>query len=958
MATDPHFSEVISLLPCTGEHNSTAFTDVKGKVWTATGSAKIVTNAPEHAGFGTVAASIQSAAGRITTGPHADWALGAGDFTLEGWFYNTSGSGSPFLQDMSPTNEFHSLFLDSSTSGRVVIDNLNKITGIVVPASAWYFYALVRYGNALKAYVNGVNVGTAGVLSGSVLISDGTGDVSMFSNASHTVWRGYAKELRGTKRARYLEDFEPPTGPFFDGNLVAQAESLILPLSLPVPSYTGEQTGVAESLIIPLVWPALQAQYDQAGVASSLTIPLTLPVPQGGIDQVGSAEPLVIPLTWPVAAGSAIVVGQTETLVIPWVWPAPTGSSDVVGQTEPLVIPWTLPRLVTFYRPPQEKTTYPVMAPETGADGLDMTPGGWAPYPATPLPSASMQSLHWAVSVRLGGVDVSARLTGTVTVEAEEDSARVANFSLTVPAGTAITIRAWFGQTVTIDFIRSAGGVPQPPVRLFTGRVAQPTYDLVSRVAGFACTDDLQNYCRQNDVSGLINGLSSTMIELPTDGWDKAQALLATRNASLQLDAHGQACVTEWDPNGDIDWLFDADTILDETPTLDVPDWLSQVNQVELEFSHRYTRLWSQRGQTSWFPPLTFTQMMVGHGMDNFNRFGPDRVVPYKFLPKKTVFDVFQNSGLVLDQSVKQPPVEIVTQFPGYYVDPSALGYPGLVFSEMPSGLVTIVLPNADVSYYSSSKRSYVLCQGFWAFWSRHWAQERENVIKVTLKNPVSVQLLGAVVEQRSARYTTEFDSASWESDAAKGLPVPDLGDANVDPVALNAAFRVEVAKAQKTIFASHRRSTVGFTTSLIADVSIGQRVKVETPHIKVTGQVRSLSFEMDIESGAATTQWGCAVMALQESLYPHVSAALPDLPPLPTPSVPGVNVDFNWEYEVIEDPPFGWEDDPGYQPVYKKNEATLSVEGVPDLYRDFAQKEAVLDYPVGWIEDELEIIA
>lgn len=775
--------------------------------------------------------------------------------------------------------------------------------------------------------------------------------------------------------------YSPPAGnALVFGSIVCLADPVNIGISFGTPLSVSNRTETATSAIIPINFGNPVAAYTRFFDAGETVLPIAFGEPDAIFGYLCDAESVDIPLSFGTPVARPVISCSASSVSIPLAISSPVGRPvnycnassvapvgiaignpsalvDFLCNAYPVVVNVSVSVPATFYQPAHEVTVYPDVTPDPEADGTISAPGGNAPYPNTPTPSKAVQSLVWRAVVTLGGVDVSDLLTGGISINAREDSARVADFSLSVPAGYQITIPAWFGQSVTIDFIRSVGGVDDAPVRLFTGRVGQPTYDIMARVASFACTDDLQNYCRNNDVTGLIGGLSSPMIEQPTDGWEKAQQLLETRNASLQLDASGLPFVTDWNPAADIDWLFDANVILDETPTIDIPDWLSQVNKVELEFSHRFTRLYSQVGRTDWFTP-PFTIMMLGHGLDNFNKFGPDSVVPFKFPPKKSVYEAFQGSGLVLDQSVITAPPAIVTQYPAIEIDDSALGYPGIVYAEMPRDYVSAIAPDGDVIYYVSSKRSFELCQGFVAYWSRSWTQQAEEVFKVSVKNQSSIDQFGEVTSSQTLRLTTEFDATAWEADAARGLVASGINNAGVNMLDVEAAYQVAIAKARKTIFESHRRSSVGFSTSLIPSAAVGQRVKIETEHVKTTGQVRSISIGMDIESGKATTQWECAVMTLNGSLYEHTDDVQTTLPGTATPSTPNTQVVFDWDYRIINAPPDGWEDDPGYVPDYVKNEAVLSVEGVPDVNRDFSQYETTVDLNVGWVEDIFEVTA
>ena len=109
----------------------------------------------------------------------------------------------------------------------------------------------------------------------------------------------------------------------------------------------------------------------------------------------------------------------------------------------------------------------------------------------------------WATIVTIAGVDVTARIIGDIRIDAEEDSARVADLTIS-PASTSFTVAAWVGKAVTIDITAMHTGSPTSVTRLFTGIIDTPVLDLVWRRIGLRCTDDLQ---------GIVEALESVDID-------------------------------------------------------------------------------------------------------------------------------------------------------------------------------------------------------------------------------------------------------------------------------------------------------------------------------------------------------------------------------------------------------------------------------------------------------------
>ena len=206
---DPFFNAVVLLLHMDGTPGTAAFTDVTGKTVTAVGSAKLSGTTVK---FGSASGAVVDGPGYLSLAGTDAFAL-TGDFTIEGWIYATAALGCPLVNNQSTTNKFLALFMDSLVSGRVLIDGVDTVTGIVLPGgSTWFHYALVRSGTTLRAYVNGAPSGTTATLAGTV---GNTHAITLLGSAIHPGFRGYLDDLRVTKGiARYGGAFTPPSTAF------------------------------------------------------------------------------------------------------------------------------------------------------------------------------------------------------------------------------------------------------------------------------------------------------------------------------------------------------------------------------------------------------------------------------------------------------------------------------------------------------------------------------------------------------------------------------------------------------------------------------------------------------------------------------------------------------------------------------------------------------------------------
>lgn len=79
---NPPYANVVSLLHFNGADGSTSIVDEKGKTWTAVGGAQLSTTNPK---WGSACLVLDGATSYVTTPAHADFNLGSGDFTWEGF---------------------------------------------------------------------------------------------------------------------------------------------------------------------------------------------------------------------------------------------------------------------------------------------------------------------------------------------------------------------------------------------------------------------------------------------------------------------------------------------------------------------------------------------------------------------------------------------------------------------------------------------------------------------------------------------------------------------------------------------------------------------------------------------------------------------------------------------------------------------------------------------------------
>jgi len=160
--------------------------------------------------------------GDLTTPTHADFAYGTGNFTIEGWVYPVTNTGT-----------YHGLFgnyvpSDGSTWGpflEIVSEDwgvydgtTHNSTGVSVVTDQWHHLALVRSGTGdtdSKCYLNGSLIWTSASALDDFSSATYQSIIGEIDDSGSYYFNGYLYDIRITKgEARYTEAFTAPTAAF------------------------------------------------------------------------------------------------------------------------------------------------------------------------------------------------------------------------------------------------------------------------------------------------------------------------------------------------------------------------------------------------------------------------------------------------------------------------------------------------------------------------------------------------------------------------------------------------------------------------------------------------------------------------------------------------------------------------------------------------------------------------
>lgn len=361
MAGNDSFTKI--LLSFDGTDTSTSISDINrggsAHTWTANGNAQLDTGITK---FGTATLLMDGTGDYISTPDSADFALGAGDFTIDFWFnVNTSGNGT--LRGFA--GQCNSTVTAASTSFRANIGTTNVISGIVADAgtgftitgttaittTGWHHYAFLRTGNVLKLFLDGVQEGGDLAFTGTVNNSTNAFAIGRRGEQNNSFYFGSMDEFRlSVGIARWTTNFTPPTLAYGPDDLAADAASY---------AWTGQVAILRHSDII----IALPGSYNWSGQPITLNHLKRLSVDPIAYDWTGQNADLSYGFTISVAFGEYQWIGSdaallksfklsTDTIAYLWTGVAVALEHGYELQAEPGSYEWLGTDIDFIFNPP------------------------------------------------------------------------------------------------------------------------------------------------------------------------------------------------------------------------------------------------------------------------------------------------------------------------------------------------------------------------------------------------------------------------------------------------------------------------------------------------------------------------------------------------------------------------------------------------------------------------------
>ena len=237
-----------------GSDAGTTFTDSSASAHTFTGGGNAQLDTAFKK-FGTAALLCDGSGDYITTNDSSDFTLDLSDWTVDFWFNLTVAGGlirRAFGQgDSSNTTSLVSIHggIDENDFVSATINSGSAsatITGTTaITTSGWHHYALVRTGNVIKLFLDGVQEG--GDLSFTLAVNDSAYKFSIgrLGETAANYWRGSIDEFRlSVGIARWTSNFTPESAAYtslqtITGALFTNTQTFYGASTLPVEAVFG-----------------------------------------------------------------------------------------------------------------------------------------------------------------------------------------------------------------------------------------------------------------------------------------------------------------------------------------------------------------------------------------------------------------------------------------------------------------------------------------------------------------------------------------------------------------------------------------------------------------------------------------------------------------------------------------------------------------------------------------------
>lgn len=518
------------------------------------------------------------------------------------------------------------------------------------------------------------------------------------------------------------------------------------------------------------------------------------------------------------------------------------------------------------------------------------------------------QAQYIGAAVSLDSSDISDVVTGQISVQMEEGTARLATVSYFPPAGN-INKCELIGKSVEIDVsLLNSNMIPVSTFRRFTGEVKSAEYDVTNTILTLSCTDNLQDDVAETDKSvldSMIQGHFSSDVyeDEEVDNWDYAQDQLLTVPKSMDKDVFGTLRVTDWLAKGTADYVLLDEHVTYQTPQVALANSDELVNKVNVELDNRFSRQYHREVKVGWVYPRSFcayigsptelpSKSMVTRAFDSV---GWDiKSLTTTPLGPSGLFKCIGNAAVPLIETQTLATGQFAW-FNPYYPD-LLTSFSALVYKRWEQTITERIthVVTAPQSINTCGEQELTLTSTVSIESEEDLSSSSESTSSETVLgsfansgNGCNISDGGAMFGSSDVQPQGGYGVSRIGSDESRQPPVGSvlnsLGDYVLDvddQDRYEAASNVVMAQAIVKILESHRKNYVQFSRPFIP-VDVNQTIEVNATNVHAMGKVHSITEVFDIDSGSSVTSIRIAISkssseAVAEQVVPGGNVVLP----------------------------------------------------------------------------------
>ncbi len=216
--TDANASSLVLAIPMDGANNGTTFTDESANI-RGSGTAKSITptsaiTSTAQSKFYGSSGSFNGTTSKLSTAGTSDFQFGTGNFTVEGWFYQTADNTYPTALEIGSHPASTGILFITRTGGNACIYSGGFYGTAATTLNTWNHIAWIRNSGRLLIFVNGILLSDVAFTNNLTDLTNGvTIGVPGVPGAAY-YFPGYLQDFRIYKGlAKYTSNFVPSGNP-------------------------------------------------------------------------------------------------------------------------------------------------------------------------------------------------------------------------------------------------------------------------------------------------------------------------------------------------------------------------------------------------------------------------------------------------------------------------------------------------------------------------------------------------------------------------------------------------------------------------------------------------------------------------------------------------------------------------------------------------------------------------